>query len=227
MSEQQTTAEQVPAQDTAVKDATTREAVLKALLDTIDAEYKTARAQVQAALERQQKATGGTKFEATLPDGTKVGTVTLTGGEPEAKVTDRAAFIEWARNAYPTERETKVITREVQMIKSIRPAFEAQLLAQMTAAGVARVVQPAQVDETTGEVTGDDVVHEVPGVEIKATRKKSHSVNFLKKGGAWVGRQIIAEQWRTGALAAIILPALAAASDDTTPAAAEQPSAAE
>ncbi|MGW7197252.1 hypothetical protein [Streptomyces chryseus] len=191
-----------------VRDATTREAVLKALLDSIDAEYKKARAEVQAALDAQQKATGGTRFDAALPDGTKVGTITLTGGEPEAKVTDREAFIAWARAAYPTERETRVITREVQMVKTIRPAFEAHLLAQMTAAGVTRIVQAAQVDETTGEVTGDEVVHDVPGVAIKATRKRSHSVNFSKKDGQWVGRELIAEAYRNGQLTAIVLPAL-------------------
>jgi hypothetical protein len=167
-----------------VADAITREAALKALLDAIDDEYKTARAAVQTALDEQAAATGAKSFDALLPTGTKVGTVTLTGGETAAKVVDNAAFIAWVRERYPSE-----VT--VNVVREVRPAWLAARLAEMTAAGVA-------VDTTTGE--------EVPGVEIKPSRARSHSVRFAK-----TGRSDVAEAWRTGALADLVLPALAPA----------------
>lgn len=174
-----------------VKQATTREAVLKALLDEVKAAYEEARAEVQYALDRQQETTGARQFAAALPDGTKVGTVSLTSGEPAAQITDRAAFTAWARETFPAERVTRIV-------KEVREAFAERLLDEMTAAGVPQVVDPE-----SGEV------HEVPGVEIRATRKRSHSVRFAKGG-----REAVGEAWRSGVLAPLVLPALALGAGD-------------
>ncbi|MFI9203307.1 hypothetical protein [Streptomyces sp. NPDC053048] len=179
-----------------IKAATTKEAVLKALFDQIEKAYEAARTDVQAMLDEQQKTTGGTKFDAMLPDGTKVADIGLTGGEPAAKITDPQAFNTWARERFPSEAVTR-------LVKSVQPRFVELLLDQMTAAGVAQVV-----DEETGEVL------DVPGVEIKATRKRSHSVRFTRqsKTRPKAGRDLVAEAWREGKLAALVLPALAPAS---------------
>lgn len=169
-----------------VAEAITTEAVLKTLLDEIDAQYKAARAAVQAALDTQQQETGGTKFDATIPgaDGpVKVGTVSLSSGSAAAQVTDGEAFLAWARKAYPTEVQPRV-TFEIQ------PAWRTALLARATAAG-------APVDTETGE--------EIPGVEMRAARARTHSVRFGKDGRAAVG-----EAWRGGRLGRV-LPALAPA----------------
>ncbi|MGW1770665.1 hypothetical protein [Streptomyces sp. NPDC002104] len=178
-----------------IRAAATREAVLKALLDQIEAAYETARTDMQAMLDEQQKTTGGTKFEATLPDGTKVADIGLTGGEPAAKVTDERAFAAWARARFPSEAVTT-------LVKSVQPKFVELLLDQMTAAGVAQIV-----DEDTGEVL------DVPGVEIAATRRRSHSVRFLRKSKARPtdGRALVGAAWRSGSLAPIVWPALAPA----------------
>jgi hypothetical protein len=171
-----------------VAEAITTEAVLRTLLDEIDAQYKAARAAVQAALDTQQQETGGTKFDATIPgaDGpVKVGTVSLSSGSAAAQVTDGEAFLAWARAAYPTEVQPRV-TFEIQ------PAWRTDLLARATAAGAA-------VDTATGEA--------IPGVEMRAARARTHSVRFAKDGRAQVG-----EAWRTGLLARV-LPALAPAAD--------------
>ncbi|MFJ6707003.1 MULTISPECIES: hypothetical protein [unclassified Streptomyces] len=177
-----------------IKAATTREAVLKTLLDQVKEAYETARTDVQSMLDEQQKTTGGTKFEATLPDGTKVADIGLTGGEPAAQLVDEQLFVAWARERYPEHSVTK-------LVKSVRPAFVELLLGQMTAAGVAQVL-----DEDTGELL------DVPGVAIKATRKRSHSVRFARRSKARAdGRELIAAAWRAGALAEHVLPALAPA----------------
>ncbi|MFE0877285.1 hypothetical protein ACFW4X_20920 [Streptomyces smyrnaeus] len=175
----------------AVKSATTREAVLKALLDEVKEAYEEARTDVQHLLDQQEKATGARQFAAALPDGTKVGTVSLSGGDPAAQIVDEDAFTEWAREAYPAEAVTRIV-------KTVNAAFTAKLLEEMTAAGVA-------ADPATGEA--------VPGVEIKATRRRSHSVRFSPKsktnpGG---GRALVGEAWRRGELASLVLPALAPA----------------
>ncbi|MEU7046065.1 hypothetical protein AB0A77_34115 [Streptomyces varsoviensis] len=169
-----------------VKAATTREAVLKALLDEVKAAYEEARTEVQHHLDAAQEASGARQFAAALPDGTKVGTVSLTGGDPAAQITDRAAFVAWARTEFPAERVTRIV-------KDVREAFAERLLDEMTAAGV-----PAVVDPESGEV------HDVPGVEIRPTRRRSHSVRFAKGG-----RELVGEAWREGTLAALVLPALA------------------
>jgi hypothetical protein len=177
-----------------VAEAITTEAVLKTLLDEIDAQYKAARAAVQQALDKQQQETGGTKFDATIPgpEGkpVKVGTVSLSSGSAAATVTDPAAFVAWVRTAYPTEVKP-VLTFEVQ------PAWRTDLLARATAAGAA-------VDTATGEA--------IPGVEMRAARSRTHSVRFGKDGRALVG-----EAWRAGLLGRV-LPALAPApaADDAT-----------
>ncbi|MFI0897715.1 hypothetical protein [Streptomyces sp. NPDC020983] len=169
-----------------VAEAITTEAVLKTLLDEIDAQYKAARAAVQQALDTQQQETGGTKFDATIPgvDGpVKVGTVSLSSGSAAAQVTDADAFTEWVRKAYPTEVKPK-LSFEIQ------PAWRTDLLARATAAGAA-------VDTATGEA--------IPGVEMRAARARTHSVRFGKDGRAAVG-----EAWRAGLLGRV-LPALAPA----------------
>lgn len=166
-----------------VKAATTREAVLKALLDEVKAAYESARTEVQHLLDQQERFTGARQFSAALPDGSKVGTVSLTGGDATAQVTDDEAFTAWAREAYPAEAVTR-------LVKTVSAAFTTKLLDEMTAAGVA-------VDPNTGE--------RVPGVEIRPTRKRSHSVRF-----STTGRDAVADAWRAGTLAPLVLPALAA-----------------
>ncbi|MEK2479010.1 hypothetical protein [Streptomyces noursei] len=173
-----------------IKAATTREAVLKALLDEVKAAYEEARAEVQYHLDAAQEATGARQFAAALPDGTKVGTISLTGGEPAAQIVDEEAFTVWARTAFPAERVTRIV-------KEVRAAFVERLLGEMTAAGVPQVVDPA-----SGEV------HEVPGVEIRPTRKRSHSVRFAKGG-----KELVGQAWQSGVLTPLALPALAPASD--------------
>ncbi|MFH8403760.1 hypothetical protein ACH4FX_03155 [Streptomyces sp. NPDC018019] len=185
-----------------IKAATTKEAVLKALLDQVDKAYKDARKEVQAMLDEQKRTTGGTKFDACLPDGTKVGDVRLSGGEAAAKITDEQAFIEWAHRTYPSEAVTKLVRPvPARLVKSVQPKFVTLLLERMTAAGV-----PQVFDEETGEIL------DVPGVSIVPARARTHSVNFTRASkGKRAGRDLVAEAWRAGALAPIALPALAPA----------------
>lgn len=161
-----------------------REAVLKALADAIGEELKAVRADVQAALDSTP---GVRQLAAELPDGTPIAKISLTDPAPAATVTDPEAFLAWVRDHHP---DRGAVTR--RLVTEVRPATQTALLAAMTAAGVAQ-----WCDTETGEV------HTVPGVEIRATRSRSHSVRFDKGG-----RDQVAEAWRSGQLTGLVLPEL-------------------
>jgi len=170
-----------------LNDAAAREAVLKALSDRIGEALKEARAEVQAELDA---AAGVRQIEARLPDGKLVAKVSLTDPAPAATVTDPEAYLAWVRDRHPAGQAN--VTR--RLVTEVRPAFTTALLAEITAAGV-----PQWCDEETGEV------HAVPGVEIRATRSRSHSVRFEK-----TGRELVAEAWQAGLLADVVLPQITA-----------------
>ncbi|MCX5362910.1 hypothetical protein OG864_29870 [Streptomyces sp. NBC_00124] len=195
---------------TALREAVTRKAALKALYDHIGEALAVAGTDVQYLLNQQYKATGTTKVDALLPDGTQVGSVTRKGGEKAAVVTDEEAFRAWVRDAYPSEHVVDVIP--VHIVAKVQPGFVAKVLAEATAAGVARYVDPATAE-----------VHDVPGVEIKPSRAASHQLNYRRatKADSRTGRDLVAQAWREGALAAHVLPALAPATPTTPPAEAE------
>lgn len=153
------------------------EATLKALADVVTERLKAVRAETQAALDAAEEQTGTRQVAAKLADGTAVATISLTDPKPEAKVTDADAFQKWVMEEFPGEIERRFVAE-------VRPAFLQKVLDEMTAAGVARLV-----NRETGEL------HEVPGVEVRATRSRNHSLRF-KPGG----REGIAEAWQAGTL---------------------------
>lgn len=150
------------------------EAALKALSDTVNDRLK----EVKNAMQEQLIGNGISKVTATLPDGTKVATISRSDAKPAAVVIDDEAFLAFVRSIAPSEISTRLVTE-------VRPAYRTTVLAQMTAAGVARIV-----DTETGEL------HDVPGVEIKATRALTHSIR-----PSTGGKDAIAEAWRSGQLA--------------------------
>ena len=180
-----------------LKDDALREAVVKLLSELVGGELKAVRGDVQAGLDAAAKETGTRQIAVTLPDGTKVATISLTAPSPEATVVDEPAFFAWAREQYPDARDTRIV-------KDIKPWKRAELLGQMTAPGVPQV---QVVDQDTGEITA---THTVPGVEIKATRARSHSVRYAKDG-----RDAILAALRGGQLVGKVPAALAPAPADS------------
>jgi hypothetical protein len=131
-----------------LRNLTLQAAVLKVLGDEIAARI----AIVKAAAQEAFNGTGSTQAPAVLPDGTKVATVSLAGGDGcSASVTDAAAFTAWVLAAHPGETETVV-----------RDGYRRKVLDAAKKAGRA-------VDPVTGEV--------IPGIGI--TDSKSYvSVRF-------------------------------------------------
>ncbi|MFM9613886.1 hypothetical protein [Streptomyces niveiscabiei] len=180
-----------------VRDAVTRQAVLGALLDHVKDAYKDAKKAADDLLDKSHKAGGTTQVEALLPDGTKVGTSSRSGGEREAQVTDAEAFRAWVRDHFPTEHVVEFVPARV--ITSVRPGFAVKVLAEATAAGASRYVD-----------TASGVVHDVPGVDLKPSRAASHRLTYTRgsKAQPTSGRDLVAAAWRAGALVEF-LPALA------------------
>jgi hypothetical protein len=172
-----------------LKDAATREAVLKTLLDAVKGEYDAARAETQTLLDAAAEETGTRQVAVKIPDGPDIATVSLSAGEAAAKVTDTEAFTAWVRENFESEIKRQLVT-------TVQPAFEKKLLAEMTAAG-----KPEWADLETG------VIHEVPGVAIAPARARTHAVRFKKDG-----REQVMEAWRAGRLNGVVLPELTAGS---------------
>ncbi|MFF9704120.1 hypothetical protein ACF1FE_23515 [Streptomyces griseofuscus] len=193
-----------------VREAVTRQAVLGALLDEVKSAYKDAKKAADDLLDKSHKAGGTTQVDALLPDGTKVGSSSRSGGEREAQVVDAEAFRAWVRDNYPTEHVVEFVP--AQVLTTVRPGFAGKVLAEATAAGTAQYV-----DATSG------VVHDVPGVELKPSRAASHRLTYTRgsKAQPTSGRDLVAAAWRAGALVTF-LPALAPA-----PPTAEAPAAAQ
>lgn len=160
-----------------LRDLALEEATLKALADLVKDRLAAVRTELQTGLDTAEKEAGTRQIAAKLPDGTTVATLSLTDPNPEAKVTDSDAFKAWVMATFPSEIERRFVTE-------VREAFTTKLLAEMTAAGVPRVV-----DKDTGEL------HDVPGVTVKATRSRNHSLRFKP-----TGRADIAAAWQAGAL---------------------------
>lgn len=157
-----------------------QEAVLKALSKTVDDRLKAAKLAYQTALEEAEKTTGAAvgNVVPTLPDGTKIATIYTNGsGDPEARVEDHEAFLQWAITNAPTEIKREFVT-------TVREAYVSKILDQMTAAGTNQIAD------------NDGVVTTVPGVTVRPRRTKTHSIRFKPGGEA----AIIAE-WRRGAIA--------------------------
>ncbi|MFE9391631.1 hypothetical protein [Streptomyces sp. NPDC006784] len=159
------------------------EAALKTLGDAVKDQLAEVREQMQTHLDD----TGASRVDATLPDGTKVATVSRSESKPKAVVIDEATLLAWVREHAPDEITSRVVTE-------IRPAYMTALLARLTAAGAAEVP-----DEETGEI------REVPGVEMRTSRVTTHTVRAAK-GGA----EAIVAAWRSGQLAHLDLPQLTA-----------------
>lgn len=160
-----------------LRDLALEEATLKALADLVKDRLTAVRSELQSGLDTAEQESGTRQIGAQLPDGTPVATLSLTDPKPEAKVTDLDAFTAWVMTTYPTEIERRFVTE-------VRGSFIDKVLAEMTAAGVTRVV-----DKETGEL------HDVPGVSVKATRSRNHSLRFKP-----AGRDAIAAAWQAGTL---------------------------
>lgn len=159
-----------------LKILTARAAVLKAIRDAIDEELSGSRSAVLEGLVDAKESLGVKSVDVTLPDGTKVASVTLTEPQPRISVTSEEAFANYVEARWPEEVE--VVTR-----KTVRPAWSKKLLARLADAG-----DGDAVDTETGEL--------VDGVTAwPAPKPSSFSLRYASGG-----RERIAQAYRDGQL---------------------------
>lgn len=118
------------------REAALQLAVLKIIIDGLTDTKKTTNGEVAKEWEVKDR------ISAVLPDGTKIGTITLCAGRTSAKIDDEDAYLEWVLTTHP---------EEIEQVVRVNPGFTARMLSFAKKSGTA-------VDPATGE--------EVPGITI-------------------------------------------------------------
>ncbi|RSS59549.1 hypothetical protein [Streptomyces sp. WAC01280] len=144
-----------------------RRQAMRARLDAAEALFEDVNREATKLLDRQYRATRSVKADVTLDDDTKFASVTRVGGEAEARVTDRDAYVAWVRDTYPEFFDFRIVPARTEVV--ISDAFTDRVLAAVTAANTAQYADPE-----TGEV------HDVPGVAIRPTRSPYFRWTFTR-----------------------------------------------
>lgn len=169
-----------------LKDTAARAAVLDTLHKAIGDELKAAKRELESGLRAAKAETGTQKVAISLDEQQDIGTASLVQPAAAAIVSDVEKFKAWVMDHYSSEIKREFVT-------SVQPAFQKKILAEITAAGVAQ-----WCDKETGEV------HDVPGVEMQGRAA------YTRMTVPDAGKQAIAELWRSGALAHVVLPQITA-----------------
>lgn len=137
---------------------------IKALMDKI----REVDAQTRAELLAAMRAAGAERVGVTLPDGTRVGSITLNGaGGQRARVVDETAFVRHVTATRPDEIEQQV-----------RPAYRKKLLDEAAATGE--------------DIPGVDIVDTVPYVANSFTGDGRAAVETALAGGQIQLRDVFA-----------------------------------
>jgi hypothetical protein len=193
-----------------VKTDAARVAVLTALRDAIDTGLKTARVDTLTSLLEAYDALGVKSIDVRLPEGTKVGKITLTEAKAQVRLTDAEAFAAWAAELEPDPPVTSKLVLDVARLvadpdavawiqancpdalleeKQVDPYWRDDLLDRLVDAGNNNAAHP-----DTGQI--------VPGVTYTPARRPTQfSLRFDPTGRATVG-----DAWRAGQLAELGAP---------------------
>jgi hypothetical protein len=155
-----------------------RAAVLKTLADDVGDAITATKDGIRDALAEGDIE----RLAVRLPDGRKVATIPLCGGEESPRITDPAAFLAWVKQAHPTEIE-----------ETVREGYRRKLLDDAKKAG-------RPVDKVTGKT--------IPGITFEPTTAYV-KVDFID--GDIAGREHIRRAWRDGAISLPDVLALPAA----------------
>lgn len=152
-----------------MKQQNLRTVALHALAKLVGEAKDDARADTFTGLKELHAETGSKSLDVTLPDGTKVASISLTEGKPTPEIVDRQAYLAWAQQQHPDM---------VEHVTRVREAYEKKLMEHAKKTG-------DPVDPDTGEF--------IPGMRVRPApdEPKSFSVNKLDT-------QAIAQAWRSG-----------------------------
>lgn len=165
----------------------------KTIVDALTAEIKKDREDHIKPLLEEWRRSGNKAFSVTLPDGTKIGQVTLTEGKDATVIADDTAFFMWMKANHPEEIET------VEVPEVVIPATSFE---QVKPAALNRLLESEFV-QAGGEIITKDG-EPVPGVEfVKAPEPSQFSVNIVGAKAADKDRtkQRLFDAYRRGELA--------------------------
>lgn len=114
-----------------IKEENLRFVLKKTVLDAITAEVKADRESHLKPLLDEYNRSGTKAFSVILPDGTKIGNVTLAEGKDAVAVKDQTAFFLWMKEHFPEEIETVEIPAQIVPASSyeqVKPAAFNRLL---------------------------------------------------------------------------------------------------
>lgn len=145
-------------------------ALLKVLSGRIGTAKKTADTDITGGWEVSDR------NAAVLPNGTKIGTVTLAKGKRNVDITDQDAFMEWVLETHPDAIQQVQVTQ-------VDPDFTNRMISFARATG-----------STTDPATGE----EVPGLRVRDG--DPYPMTKLEDDAA----ELVAEAWQSGELAELI-----------------------
>lgn len=189
---------------TSPRDAAFNVAILDALHKLIGAELASVRKTAEPVFI-DAAAEGTESLTVTLPDGTKVGKVTIKAGQDVVRV-DETALLDWVRDHAATE-----IERVIQPSALTKPDVAAYIRRFHPDAVVERI-RPAYREKLTGQINGDgELIHEPTGeiAEVAEVVKVAPTGAFIltferAKGDKPAGRDAIAAAWRAGQLGDVL-----------------------
>ncbi len=188
------------------RDAALLVAVLEALEYVVGEKYKEARAEAEplfAAIRRD----GGTQQEVLLPDGEKIGLVSIKAGQPDL-LTDEDALMAWAREHNPEAVEEYIVPWAVEseeLIAAVKAALPGLVQSRIRAS--ARKKYRDEIVETGGWVTDQETGEKA---EVAIVDRRDPTGAFTLAGaGAAKRRERIIREWQAGRLQRIGLGPLA------------------
>lgn len=140
----------------------------KTIVDALTAEIKKDREDHIKPLLEEWRRSGNKAFSVALPDGTKIGQVSLTEGKDATVIVDDTAFFMWMKKNHPEEIETVKVARKV---------IPATSYEQVKPAALNRLLEEEFIQAGEQIITKDG--EQVPGIEhIKAPEPSQFSVTY-------------------------------------------------
>ena len=159
-----------------------RIALVKTFADALADFMKDARGDHLEQLLEKYNEEGTKSFAVVLPDGTKVGNITLPEGKPTDQTVDEAALFEWAEENGGIDVETI-------------PATEAREVKKVRASWLAEKIKSA-IEGDDGELIDAETGEAIPGVRrVPGKAPSSFTITYAKDG-----REKIAMAYRRGLL---------------------------
>ena len=165
-----------------IKTENLRIALIKTFADALMDYMKDARGEHLEQLLEKYEEEGTKSFAIVLPDGTRVGNITLPEGKPSDQTVDEAALFEWAE-------AQDGITEE------IIPATKKRIVKKVKASWLADKIKNA-IEGDDGELIDVETGEAIPGVRrVPGKAPSSFTITYAKDG-----REKIATAYRRGLL---------------------------